>query len=68
MKNTVRTLFISSVLSILAFDLSAQISGTVTINQLAPAAATNYTSFYQLPATLNKSGIEGPLAVDMLAN
>jgi parallel beta-helix repeat protein len=69
MKKTYTKLrLLTGALGLLAFSATAQISGTVTINQLAPAAATNYTSFAQLAATLNAGGINGPLTVDVVAN
>ena len=52
----------------MAFDLSAQISGTVTINQGAATAGTNYQTFTDLATALNTSGISGPLTVNVVAN
>ncbi len=46
---------------------SSQLSGTVTINQNAPASATNYVSFSALANELNACGMSGALTVNVVA-
>jgi hypothetical protein len=50
----------------LSLPIQAQLSGTVTIDDGAPASATNYTSFSTLASTLNTAGINGPLVVNVM--
>ncbi len=54
-------------LSLVAFQMGAQISGTVTINSAAATGGTNYQSFTALATALNTSGINGPLTVNVVA-
>jgi hypothetical protein len=50
---------------LLGTSLRAQLSGTVTINDGAPASTTNFTSFNSLAISLNSAGINGPLLVNV---
>jgi hypothetical protein len=69
MKNNNRSLSLLSVLlSMVTFNLYAQLSGVITINSGAPVSATNYTSFTALASDLNTMGINGPLTVDVVAS
>src|SRR4051812_41743642 len=59
----IRSVFIA--LASLPLSLSAQLSGTVTINSANPTGGTNYQSFGALTASL-ASGITGPLVVNVI--
>lgn len=52
---------------LLTVKLNAQLSGVVTINNLAPSTALNYTSFSAFAAVINTAGISGPLTVDVIS-
>jgi hypothetical protein len=54
-------------LNMLMMDMSAQLSGVVTIDSGSPASTTNYQTFTALASTLNASGINGPLTVNVVA-
>lgn len=67
MKKTYTTLKALAVfLSLLSLNLSAQISGTVTINNAAATAGSNYQTFNALASALNTGGVNGPLVVNVL--
>lgn len=61
---TIKTFVV--LLSLLAFNLSAQISGTVTIDNSQATGGTNYQTFGALASALNTSGINGNLVVNVL--
>lgn len=61
---TIKTFVV--LLSLLAFNLSAQISGTVTIDNSQATGGTNYQTFGALASALNTSGINGNLVVDVM--
>ena len=42
------------------------LSGTYTINRLAPASAANFTSFSSLAGRLNGCGISGPVTIEVV--
>lgn len=69
MKKTYKTIKAFVVLlSLMTFNLSAQLSGTVTINAASPTSGTNYQTFSALASALATNGISGPLTVDVVAN
>lgn len=51
-----------------AMKMSAQLSGTVTINSAQATGGTNYQTFSALAADVNTAGISGPLYVDVVPN
>ena len=51
-----------------AMKLSAQLSGTVTVNSAQATGGTNYQSFTALAADVNTAGISGPLYVNVVPN
>jgi hypothetical protein len=55
-------------LSLMTFNLSAQLSGIVTIDATQATAGTNYQTFNALATVLNTSGISGPLVVNVVAS
>lgn len=55
-------------LSLVAFNMEAQISGTVTINSGAATAGTNYQTWNALASALSTNTLVGPLTVNVVAN
>lgn len=55
-------------LSLITFNLSAQLSGTVTVDATQATAGTNYQTFTALASALNTSGVSGPLVVNVVAS
>jgi hypothetical protein len=51
----------------LSFNMAAQLSGVVTIDNTGLPVAPNYTSFTALAADLNTQGINAPLTVNVAA-
>ncbi|WP_317896879.1 T9SS type A sorting domain-containing protein [Aurantibacillus circumpalustris] len=51
-----------------ALKLSAQLNGAYTINNTLPSSASNFTSFTAFSASLNASGVSGPVTVNVMAN
>jgi hypothetical protein len=54
-------------LCIFSVNLSAQLSGTVTINSGNSTGGTNYQTFNALASALNTNGISGPLTVNVVS-
>lgn len=67
MKKTYTTLKVLAVLlTLLTFNLSAQISGTVTVDNASATGGTNYQTFGALASALNTGGVNGPLVVNVM--
>ncbi|MCC6369492.1 MAG: T9SS type A sorting domain-containing protein [Bacteroidia bacterium] len=55
-------------LSMFSLKVGAQLSGLYTINQSAPASATNYTSMTAFANDLNTMGVSGAVTADVVPN
>lgn len=62
---TIKTFIV--LLSMVTFELSAQLSGVVTINSGVATGGTNYQTFTALATALNTNGISGPLTVNVIS-
>lgn len=58
---------LTAVLALTASSMSAQLTGFYTINQNAPASATNYTSISSFATDLNNLGVGGPVTASVVA-
>ena len=63
---TIKTLIV--LLSLVAFNMNAQLSGIVTINSAATTGGTNYQTFNAFATALNTNGVSGPLTVNVVSN
>ncbi|WP_317899394.1 T9SS type A sorting domain-containing protein [Aurantibacillus circumpalustris] len=64
-KNYQTTKVFFACLLLFSIKAFAQLAGVVTINNTAPASATNFTSFTAFAAVVNTAGVSGPLTVNV---
>ena len=50
-------------LSVVSFNLEAQLNGVYTINSAVPTGGTNYQTFTAFATALNSQGVSGPVTV-----
>ncbi|MCC6371811.1 MAG: hypothetical protein IT236_12450, partial [Bacteroidia bacterium] len=55
-------------LSLVAMNMSAQLSGVYTIDKTVPASASNFTSVTAFATALNTSGVSGAVTVNVVSN
>ncbi|MBL7934110.1 MAG: T9SS type A sorting domain-containing protein [Bacteroidia bacterium] len=67
MKKTYTTIkAFAALFGLLSLNLSAQISGTVTVDNSSATGGTNYQTFGALASALNTGGVNGPLVVNVM--